>query len=96
MRIISNHKLDDEILTKVLGWKWMAFDGAPTRGAPDYPKERRVRQLLSPKQLKSKEWKAFLEKRNGGDADGTEPLSYAHCSSQGPTIPPRIFILVDE
>lgn len=95
MKVIEKHGLDELILTQVLGWKWLSFIGIPTRDTEGYPAECRVRQLFSPKQLKSKEWQEHLAKCEVRDADGTEPLSYRYCSSMGPARPPRLFILVD-
>lgn len=63
------------------GYRWMSFIGIPVRRTPDYPNEQRVRQLLSAEQLEHPRWKEFLEKHEGREADGTEPLSYDYCSS---------------
>jgi hypothetical protein len=93
MKVIENHGLDEIILIQVLGWKWISFIGIPIKGTEGYPKECRVRQFFPPSQLKA--WKEHLEKHEGRDADGTEPLSY-YGSSQGPGIPPRLLILVDD
>lgn len=64
-----------------LGWRWMSWIGTPVKGTLGYSKKQRVRQLLSPKQLEC--WKRFLAQNEGRKADGSEPLSYAHCSSGG-------------
>ena len=96
MRIIKKHGLDEVILTQVFGWKWMSFEGIPTRSTKGYPEKCRVRELFSPKQLKSKNWQKYFKEREGREADGSEPLSYSYCSSMGPTPPPRLFILVDD
>jgi len=96
MRLIKKHDLDELVLTRVLGWKWMSWIDIPERGTPGYPRKMRVRQLLSPKQLKDPKWIRLLEERDARDADGTEPFSYAYGSSAGPAQPPRIMLLVDE
>lgn len=96
MKLIEQHGMDEEIAIRVLGWKWMSFVGIPTRGEKDYPAKRRVRELFSPKMLKSKQWQEFLEAHEGREADMSEPLSYRYYSSQGPAVPPRIFLLVQE
>ena len=96
MKLIEKHGLDEEIAIRVLGWQWMSFVGVPTRGIEGYPAKRRVRELFSPKQLKSKEWQEYFEKHEGKEADMTEPLSYRYCSSQGPAVPPKIYLLVEE
>ena len=92
MRIIEEHGLDEVILQQVLGWRWMSFVGLPTRDTAGYPKVMRVRQLFSPTQLEDADW---LERYDARDADGTEPRAYCYCSSVGPAVPPRLFILVD-
>lgn len=66
---------------ETLGYRWMSFVGRPTTSHPSYPQEQRVRQLFSPSQLASQGWKEFLEHADGREAEGTEPLSYAYCSS---------------
>ena len=66
---------------ETLGYKWMSFDGIPTRGTEGYPQRQRVRQLMSPEQLASPRWQEFLQQNNGREADGDEPLSYSYCSS---------------
>jgi hypothetical protein len=102
MRVIEDHGIDELILTKLLGWKWMSFLGMPTNDHPNYrdpdvrEKGLRVRELFSPKQLESQGWQEYFEKHEGREADGTEPLSYRYCSSMGPARPPRLFILVDD
>lgn len=76
---------------EVLGFRWMAWDdGTPVKCTPGYPQKQRVRQLLSPRQLEDSRWKEFLEKNGGADADGTEPLAYAYCSTVGIDPPPDI------
>lgn len=96
MKVIEDHNLHDQILTQVLGWKWMSYIGKPCRGTEGYPEDCRVRQLMSPRQLESQKWKDYFAGCEGREADGTEPLSYRYCSSVGPAMPPRILILVDE
>lgn len=96
MKVIEDHGLNEVILTRVLRWKWVSFIGTPVRGTVGYPSKCRVRQLLSPEQLKSPEWIGHLDKLEAREADGTEPLAYAHGSSQGLAVPPRILLLVDE
>lgn len=96
MKLIEKHDLHEEIAIRVLGWKWMSFVGIPTKSAEGYPAKRRVRELFSPKMLKSAEWQKYLAENEGREADMTEPLSYCYCSSQGPVVPPRIYLLVQE
>lgn len=95
IEVIEDH-VYNEILTKVLGWKWMSFIGIPTRSTEGYPDKCRVRQLFSPKQLAMTEWADYFAKHEGREADGTEPLAYRYCSSQGPAIPPKISLLVED
>lgn len=73
----------DHVYAIALGYRWVAWDGIPSKRAPDYPRVQRCRQLLSPAQLASPRWQAFLKKNGGADAVGTEPLAYAYCSSGG-------------
>lgn len=96
MRLIKKHELDETVLTEVLGWKWIAFVGVPVKGTDGYPEKQRVRQLFSPKQLKSKQWIKILDQNDGRPATGDEPLAYCYCSSAGPAIPPRVFLLIDD
>lgn len=95
MRLLK-HQLDEELAIKLLGWKWMSFIGTPVKSEPGYPEERRVRQLMSAKALKSEQWKQHLEEHEGREATGDEPLAYAYCSSQGLAALPIFTILVDE
>ena len=96
MKIIEKHNLHEQVLTQVLGWKWVSYIGVPVRGTAGYPAKCRVRSLMSPKTLKTENWIEYLKTHEGADADMTEPLEYSYCSSMGPEIPPRIMILVDE
>lgn len=96
MKLIEKHGIDEVILTQVLGWKWVSYIDIPVRGTEGYPSACRVRRLLSPKELKDPTWIQHLIKKDGRDADGTEPLDYSYCSSAGPARPPRLIILVDE
>lgn len=96
MRVIENHGLDELILTRILGWKWISFIGIPAEGTPGYPGECRVRELISPKDLRSKRMQEYLAARDCRDADGNEPLSSRYCSSMGPPRQVRLLILVDE
>jgi hypothetical protein len=95
VRVIK-HDLTEELAIRLLGWKWMSFVGIPTRGTEGYPRECRVRRLFSPQELKDKRLKDYFQKHDLAEATGEEPLSYAYCSSQGPAIPPRFIILVDD
>lgn len=72
---------EDEAYAITQGFQWIAFDGTPIRGTPGYPETMRVRQFMSPKQMKNRAWKAFFRERNGAPATGDEPLSYKYCSS---------------
>lgn len=96
MKVIEKHDLTEAVLTQLLGWKWMSYVGTPVKGTPGYPAKQRVRQLFSPAMLKADGWKEYLQQTEGREADMTEPLDYCYCSSNGPAIPPRILILVDE
>lgn len=93
MRVIEDHGMSMEIAEKVLGWKWVSFTSTPVRAAPGYPEKCRVREFVSPNGRKNLE-SHFDDVE---DSDGTEPLAYCYCSSQGGGYPPpRILILVDE
>lgn len=71
-----------ELLAKELfGWKWMRYIGIPTRGTPGYSKKMPVRQFMSPETVA--EWRKDSRFADMVEADGTEPLSYCYCSSQG-------------
>lgn len=96
LKPIQDEEIATAIIIKMLGWKWMSFIGIPTRDTEGYPEKRRVRELFSPKQLKSKQWIDYLSQNEGREADGTEPLSYSYCSSAGPAMPPRLFVLIDD
>jgi hypothetical protein len=90
---IIKHKLNEELAIKLLGWKWIAFDGIPIRTAPGYPDQCRVRELFSPEEQASKGWQDFFAEHNASDATGDEPLSYAYCSSSGPGRVPQFLII---
>lgn len=81
--------LDRAVAEEFFGWRWMAFFGHPTKSTPGYPAEMRVRQFMSPKQLKDKQWKDFFAKNEGAPATGNEPLSYAYWSGRGVELVPR-------
>ena len=94
---ILKHDLDEELAIRLLGWKWMSFVSIPVKGTPGYPAQCRVRQLMSAKQLKMKEWQRALDETEGREATGDEPLAYTYCSSgRSDATVPRFTILVDE
>ena len=95
MRIVE-HNMAEELAVKLLGWKWLSFVGQPTKDHPRYPDKIRVRQLFPPRQLDDAQWNAFLYKNEAQPANGSEPLSYAYDSSNGPARLPKFTILVDE
>ena len=72
--------LDEWVAEAIFGWKWMSFIGIPVKGTPGYPKEMRVRQLMSPKQLRMPEWERHFQLHDAREADGFEPLAYCYCS----------------
>ena len=75
----------------------MSFIGKPVKSCPEYPKDVRVRQLLSSKQLESKTWIDFLAENDDREANGDEPLSYTYCSAGCCAVPlPKFTILVEE
>ncbi len=86
-----NQEVNKRIARELFGWRWMSWIGIPTKGTPGYPKECRVRQLLSPVAMEkrgSDYWRAYLADRDWRDADGSEPLAYCYCSSMGPEMVP--------
>ena len=93
---IVEHDINEALAVKLLGWKWISFVGTPVKGTKGYPEKMRVRQLMSPSQLKHPQWIDYFNDNDAKDADMTEPLSYAYCSSMGASQPPRFTILVDE
>lgn len=76
-------ELTEEYAVKHLGWQWWSWIGTPVKGTPGYPQKMRVRQLLSPRQMKSPRWSQRLTDPSyeARPADGTEPLDYTYCSS---------------
>lgn len=89
MEIWQTTNLDGAVAEEFFGWKWMAYMGIPVRTAKDYPKERLVRQFMSPGQLAMPQWVEFFAQHEGREADGTEDLSYRYCSSVGPEMVPH-------
>ena len=82
MRPVVPEWYNDVYATNKLGFVWMAFDGLPMRGHPEYDAGKiRVRQLMSPEQMKNQSWIDHFEANNGSEADGSEPLAYTYCSS---------------
>ncbi len=95
MRLIKKHNMHEQILTKLCGWKWLAFRGRPTKSHPNYHEgETTVRQFFSAKQIKNMQEE--IASGEYWDADMTEPLSYRYCSSVGPAFIPAIHILIDD
>lgn len=84
IRVIE-HEMDEELAIKLLGWRWMAFDGVPVKGTPGYPESQTVRALLPPSMQKGRQV-----------ANGNEPLAYSYCSSYGHWKLPRFTILVEK
>ena len=95
MKIVK-HDINEELAIRLLGWKWVSFIGIPVRSTEGYPAKRRVRQLMSAKAMRDSGWQEFLEKHEGRDAVGDEPLAYCYGSSLGPAIIPTFTILVDD
>ena len=89
-------KIDEQIVMKLFGWQWIAFNGTAIKSDPDYPKARRVRRLCSPQLLKHKDWKAFFADNDAKPADGSEMLAYCYCSFNGPEIVPHFSDSLDE
>ncbi len=73
-----------QVASEIFGWKWMSWDGTPVRGTPNYPMQCRVRAFTSPETMKDAHWLARMSGKALQEANGSEPLSYAHCSSMGP------------
>lgn len=91
---ILKHDMHEELAIRLLGWKWVSFVGIPVRGTDGYPTPCRVRQLFSKEQIERETFKTWLRDNQGANASGLEPLSYAYCSSSGPTPLPKFTILV--
>lgn len=89
--VVARIEFNHIVASRLFGWRWISYIGIPMRGSPGYPSKQRVRQFLSPESLARPEWQSLLRDHEQGDpngardADGTEPLSYSYCSSQGPT-----------
>ncbi len=82
---------NEQIATKLFGWKWIAYIGRPMNSHPEYRtrEKMRVRRFVSPQLLANKNWIKHFESIGGyADAIGDEPLDYCYCSSMGPEIVP--------
>ncbi len=81
--------LDYAIDEEFFGSKWMAYRDTPVRSKPGYPQECIIRKFLSAKMLANPDWQQYLAEHECRDADGSEPLAYCYCSSQGGYEPPH-------
>lgn len=74
--------LQRDVAERVMGWRWVAFEGVPTRDTAGYPAKCRVRMFCPPDMIESNA-DTWI-----GEATGDEPLSYKYCSSSpAPFVP---------
>ena len=91
MNELTGAELNEAVAKTIFGWRWLSWIGIPVKGTPGYPKPCRVRQFMSPDAMRNQRWLDFWKRPDVGEvreADGTEPLSYVYCSSQGMETPP--------
>lgn len=88
-KLATASEMTEEIAISQFGYQWWSWIGTPIHGTPGYPGPMRVRQLLSPRQMKLQGWKTELANPEceARPAEGTEPLDYTYRSS-GCTVEP--------